>query len=392
MTETSPRSSVRSCPGCGERPARGANFCSACGRSLEAESSPEGDAPVLPATRAGLIVLVGFLAVGLGLWVLLLAPRQPAGRMPLAKSSPPADAAAGADGALPQDHPPLELPADVKKYIGELEAKAAANPKDLQVWKTTAQVEYRAGQIDRAYAAKAEASFRHVLELDANDLEAIRGMGNVHFDREEFPQAVESYSRYLAIRPDDLSVRTDLGTMYLYGGDPDKAIVEYGKVLASDPKFYQAHYNLGIAYAQKGKATEALASLGRARSLAPDDRTRKQIDAMIEHAKSGGAAAPSEEGAGEPKTFQARIEDRLRAHPIVGPKIARLEWTSPTVGSVRLRDFPMQGMPETVRQKFLDRLKGDLADAKQRSGATGAARLDLVDDQSGQVMASVSAE
>lgn len=337
-------------------------------------------------------MLVGFLAVGLGLWTLLLAPGRPPARIPLAqKDSPPADSGAAAESALPQDHPPLELPADVKKYIAELEQKAAARPKDLNAWKSAAQVEYRAGQIDRAYGAKAEASFRHVLELDAEDLDAIRGIGNLHFDREEYPQAVESYSRYLAIRTDDLNVRTDLGTMYLYGGDPDKAIAEYTKVLASDPKFYQAHYNLGIAYAQKGQAAEALVSLGRARELAPDERTRKQIDAMIEHAKAG-ASGTSAEGEREPKTFQARIEDRLRAHPIVGPKIARLDWTSPIVGAVRLRDFPMQSMPEMVRQKFLEHLKGDLADAKQRSGATGAARLDLVDDQSGQVMASVTAE
>jgi hypothetical protein len=49
-------------------------------------------------------------------------------------------------------------------------------------------------------------------------------------------------------------------------------------------------------------------------------------------------------------------------------------------------------MPEVVRQKFLDRVRGELADAKQKGGAAGSARLDLVDDASGQVMATVSVE
>jgi tetratricopeptide (TPR) repeat protein len=248
-----------------------------------------------------------------------------------------------------------------------------------------AEVEYRAAQIDRTYLAKAEASFRHVLALDAKNLDALRGLGNVHFDREEYDKAVESYQSYLVVKPDDPSVRTDLGTMYLYRGEADKAIAEYGEVLAQDERFYQAHFNLGIAYAQKGDTTKALASFARARELAPDDGTRKQIDAMADRARRASAAE-------EPQSFQQRTESALRGHPIVGPKIVAFRWPSATVGEVRLREFPMQGMPEMVRQKFLDRLKRELADAKQKSGAAGSARLDLVDDASGQLMATVSVE
>ena len=43
------------------------------------------------------------------------------------------------------------------------------------------------------YLDKAETSFRHVLTLDSKDLDALRGLGNVHFDREEYDKAVESY-------------------------------------------------------------------------------------------------------------------------------------------------------------------------------------------------------
>ncbi|MET0153710.1 MAG: tetratricopeptide repeat protein [Candidatus Binatia bacterium] len=382
----SAQSALRFCPGCGKPVDSGARFCSDCGARVASEAQPAERVQPIPPAYAGLLVLVGFLSVGLILWALVVAPRRGPERLPLAqKESPPPSASQSSKGVLPENHPELEIPADVKKHIEEMEAKAAAQPKSLETWKVVAEVEYRAAQIDRTYLAKAEASFRHVLALDAKNLDALRGLGNVHFDREEYDKAVESYQSYLVVKPDDPSVRTDLGTMYLYRGEADKAIAEYGEVLAQDERFYQAHFNLGIAYAQKGDATKALASFARARELAPDDGTRKQIDAMADRARRPSAAE-------EPQSFQQRTESALRGHPIVGPKIVAFRWPSPTVGEVRLREFPMQGMPEMVRQKFLDRLKRELADAKQKSGAAGSARLDLVDDASGQLMATVSVE
>jgi hypothetical protein len=391
MRETpSAQSAVRFCPACGKPPGPGARFCSDCGTRVAEEAPPPAPSTRLPPVYAGLAVLAAFLSIGLALWTLIIAPRRQPERLPLAQSQSPPPTSQSSTGVLPENHPRLELPADVKKYIGVLEAKAVAEPQNPQAWKAAAEVEYRAGQIDHAYLDKAEISYRHLLTLDAKDLEALRGLGNVHFDREEYDKAVESYLGYLAVKPNDPSVRTDLGTMYLYKDDADKAIAEYGKALAEDEKFYQAHFNLGIAYAQKGDATKALESFARARELAPDDATRKQIDALAARTKTaGGDGANPTEGA---QTFQQRAESALRGHPIVGPKIVAFRWQSATVGDVRLREFPMQGMPETVRQKFLDRLKGELADAKQKSGATGAAKLDLIDDASGQVMATVDVE
>jgi tetratricopeptide (TPR) repeat protein len=393
MTETSLQSSARFCTGCGEPVGRDARFCSACGTRVSRQKTPAASDRRLPAPFAGFAVLVGFLTVGLALWVAVLAPGKVPGRVPLAQKSADETVTpeASGGGALPANHPPLEIPADVKRYIADLEAKAAARPKDLAAWKAVAEVQYRAGQIDRGYLDKALTSFRHVLEIDAQDLDALRGIGNVHFDHEQYAEAVDSYSRYLAIKPDDLNVRTDLGTMYLYGGKPDKAIAEYGKVLAKDPKFYQAHYNLGIAYAKTGDTPKALEALGRAHSLAPDERTRAEVQAMIDRA-GGGEGKSASSASAEPKSFQSLVEASLRNHPIVGSKIVRFEWSSAIVGSVRLRDFPMQGMPEMVRTKFLDHLQGQLASAKRESGVAGTGELALVDDPSGQVMATVSAK
>ena len=396
MSEKTPQPPARFCPGCGQPAARGANFCGGCGTRLRDGGGlppPPGRArDGFQAPLPGLIVLASFLAVGLGLWVWVLQP-QATGRMPLARKpdATPPGVASASSGSLPENHPPIEIPAEVKTYIAELESKAAAAPKDIEAWKTVAQVQYRAGQVDREYLTKSEASFQHVLDLDPKDLEALRGLGNVHFDREEYPAAVASYARYLEIKPDDSHVRTDLGTMYLYGGDEEKAVAEYRKVIARDAGFYQAHFNLGVAYAKKGNTEKALEALGKAKSLAPDDKTRSQIQVMIDRTNGGGGEAGGAPGAAG-GTLQGIVEQDLRSHPIVGPKVVKLEWPAPTSGRVLLDNFPMQAMPETVRAKFLDRLKNQLADAKRQTDTAGAVELQLVDNASGQVMATVAAE
>ncbi|MGH7818375.1 MAG: hypothetical protein ACREQ9_01250, partial [Candidatus Binatia bacterium] len=66
MTDQQSRPSVRFCPGCGESPPPGANFCVSCGAPLRGglrrEAPPSAARPQL----AGLAVLGVFLAIGLG--------------------------------------------------------------------------------------------------------------------------------------------------------------------------------------------------------------------------------------------------------------------------------------------------------------------------------------
>jgi tetratricopeptide (TPR) repeat protein len=390
-------SAVRFCPSCGQATAPGANFCIACGASLR-RIAAAASAPAAAAGHAnaphrsdlpGLIVLSAFLALGLTLWFLVLQPASAPARLPLAPKEPASSAPETAAATMPPDHPPVQMPDEVKKYLGDLEAQAAAAPKDAQVWKNLAQVQYRAGQIDGIYLAKAEASYRHLLELDAKSLDAIRGLGNVHFDREEYAKAIERYTQYLDAKPDDVSVRTDLGTMYLYSHQADRAIAEYEKALGVDPRFYQAYFNLGIAHREKGDTAKSIAVLEKAKELAPDERTKSQIQTAIDQASGRTPAVQSAAGAG---SFQERVERSLRGHEIVGPKIARFEWSSKTDGRLVLDSFPMDQMPEAIRTRFVDRLASELAATAQAAGETGTPKLELVDSASGRVMATVTAK
>lgn len=382
MSEQASTPAARFCLRCGQPTVKGANYCAFCGAPLRtAPAERSGQAQTgLPAV--GYAVLVGFLGVGLVLWTWILRPHEPV-RQALAPKAGSA-AASGSPSGLPPDHPPVAIPEEVKAFLEDLEEKALAAPKDLETWQRLAQVQYRAGQVDKNYLPKSEAAFRHVLELDPNNLEALRGLGNVYFDRDEYDRATEYYRAYLKQRPDDASVRTDLGTMLLYGGRLDEAVREYQAVVEREPGFYQAHFNLGIALLRRGDPEGARKAFEKARETAPDATTRDRIQAMIDRSR---LPSPGPPGA----NLAERIERSLRSHPVAGPKVVRLEWSSPTEGRAILDAFPLEAMPEFARAKFLGRLREELAEAREATATRESVRLDLVDLSSNRVMATVVA-
>jgi tetratricopeptide (TPR) repeat protein len=317
--------------------------------------------------------------------------------------------------SLPANHPSITLPDDVKGRIDELAAKTEVAPQDINAWKTLAQVQFRASQFDPKYRSAALTSYQHVLELAPQDPEALRGAGNVYYDLEEHTKAIEHYQKYLALRPEDPSVRTDLGTMYLYSGDPSKAIVEYQAVVAENPTFFQAYFNLGIAYGEQGNKEKAAQALTRARELTTNQEIRQRVDQVLAQIAPGvhPASAPTSEGAGlsagpsaglpaglpaglsaglsaNLSPFQRAVEELFRSHEIMGPRVSRIEWSSPTQGKAYLRDFPMSGMPPEVRERFVGRLRTKINEAKVLHSIDSELRLEMVDMATGQVMETIS--
>ncbi len=386
----------RFCSECGTRAVQGAKFCSECGVSLSGGRAPRETGWQF--TSTGGLVLGLFLVAGLAIWTAILSrtPPKPAPGSGGGQRTAAANAGAPAAAGLPPDHPkvPLALPDEVKTFIADLTKRAKENPQDLVLWSRLGQVEYRASQLDTTHYPAALAAFQHVLEQDPKNVDAIRGVANVHYDREEHKEAIPYYERYLALRPDDLSARTDLGTMYLYAGDPTRAVATYRDVLQRDPKFLQAHYNLAVTQHQQGDDAAALEELHTARGLATDEGARKQIDDMI--AELGGGPPPSETAEAAPSgggatPFQAAVERSLRAHQIIGPKIARFEWSGPGTGKLLLANFPMDAMPPVARAKFDERLSSILKDAGAAS-VEGPVKLEIVDAASGTVMATATPE
>jgi tetratricopeptide (TPR) repeat protein len=441
MAKSDGGATMQFCSQCGAKLATGGRFCSACGQAIGAAVA---GATASSTPTSALVVLGLFLAVGLGLWIGVLQPGQQIASAP-PRGGPPPGAPGAPAGQMPPDHPPMALPDEAKRFIEQLTAKAEAAPTDAGAWTNLAQVQARAAELDPAYGDKAIESYRHVLGLNPDDADALRGLANVYYDQEKYDDAAAQYERYLKTHPDDPNIRTDLATTYLYQRQVDKAVEAYKAVLKDNPKFLQARFNLGLAYETRGQRDEALKELAEARALAPDEPTRTRIDRVVAQLK-GEAGAPSMGGAdgaaggsgialaetppggrggmpaapgGAPATggmpaghpdvrggagagtpaaakgpsasdYQGEIESSLRKHQILGPKISAIEWPDATRTRVVVTNFPMQSMPEFARNLFKGRLETIIYDAKTWHGVTESRTIEIVDGANGTVMETVT--
>jgi cytochrome c-type biogenesis protein CcmH/NrfG len=386
----------RFCSRCGAAVVPDARFCAQCGAPLA--GAPAAATPGWQPSGLGAAVLGLFLIAGLGVWTAILSPAPPRpGPQGPAAAAGPAGAPAASKGPTPQGQARVvELPAEVKTFIADLEKKTRDQPEDISAWMKLAQVNSRAAQLDPSYSSAALSAFKHVLERQPENVDALRGLANVHYDRNEHREAIPIYERYLAARPDDPSARTDLGTMYLSAGDLRRAVETYREVVRRSPHFLQAHYNLAIAHHRQGDDAAALAELQTARGLAPDDEVRRQIDEMIAALRGEAPPRPSSpapEAASAPGSpFQSAVETAFRGHSIMGPRIVRFEWTGAGAGRVVVREFPMEAMPDDVRGKFLVRLGDELRSARTSHPVEGPVRVEIADLASGTVMATVTPE
>jgi hypothetical protein len=386
---------ARFCSRCGTAVAPDARFCAQCGAPLTGAVAP-ATATGWQMSGLGGLVLGFFLVAGLSIWTLILSPSppRPGPQGPVARAGAPAPTGQ-MTGQMPEGHPPIaQMPAEVKNFIADLEKKAKEHPDDVAAWMRLGQVNARAAQLDPSYGAAAASAFEHVLEREPKNVDALRGVANVHYDRNEFKEAIPLYERYLALKPDDLSAQTDLGTMYLSAGDPKRAMSLYRDVLRQNPKFLQAHYNMAVAYHRQGDDPSALTELQTARSLADDDDVRRQIDEMIaglngEPPPPKAPSAPVEAPATAGSPFQTAVETTFRNHPIMGPRIARFEWTGPGIGRVLVRDFPMAAMPDNVRDMFTGKLADQLRSAQSSHPVEGEVRVEIADASSGALMATI---
>jgi tetratricopeptide (TPR) repeat protein len=318
----------------------------------------------------------------------------------LSASQQVSQAAPDADARqLPPGHPAVQLPKEARDLISAIARKAEANPGDIAAWDKYADVCFRAAAFDSSYYPKAASAYAHVLKLDPDDLDALRGIGNIDFDQRKYDEAIAAYEHYLTKKPEDPEVRTDLGTMLLSSGSADQAVLQYRKVLETHPNFFEASFNLGIAYQQMNELDAARAAFGKAKALAPDADARNRVTQM--QAELGGAAISASPGSSEPAqaasavlagpgSFKGAMERMLRDLPIAGPKVASVQWPSATRARVLMDNFPMDQMPPFAAAKFMSDLKTGVGGVKSAHDVRVPVEIDICDAASGRVMQSVT--
>ena len=229
------------------------------------------------------MVVVFFLAAGgYGLY------RDGQSRQPVDRAVPGSPAARSAREAahpVPADHPRIELPPEVTDFLADLAAEAEASAASVDLWQRLARARYRAGLLNDKYLAGALAALNHLMELDPDNREGIRMMGNIAYDQRRYADAQRHFSRFLKLEPDDPRVMTDLASSLLFQEKKAEAESLYRRAIAAKPDFLQAHFNLGIILQAQGKSGEALDSLKRALALATTVEQTRQINAVIAQAE-----------------------------------------------------------------------------------------------------------
>jgi tetratricopeptide (TPR) repeat protein len=412
-----------------------AKFCVECGSTLGGMASGAGEAGGrrggadrgrnIPITTAFVFVFVAITILGLAAaaWIMMRTPEavrevaavppgtnvQSTGATASNSGSAAANAAgqgqnvtanpaAGGseNGTLPAGHPKIELPTEARTFVDNVEKEARAKPGDIAAWNKLGAVSMRAAMFDQTYYGKAEEAYGHVLKLEPDNLDALRGIGDIDYDKQRYDQAIAAYEHYLKKKPDDPEVRTDLGTMYLYTGNPDQAVVQYKKVLAVKPEFFQAYYNMGVAYAQENKPDDAVATLKQALTLAPDDSARTQVKDLLAKLTGAPAASASMQAAsaatpaaGE-SDFHGAIEQMIKGLPVAGPKVDSVQWPDQLKARVMMNSFPMDQMPPKPKAKFISDLKAGIDSAKKANNISSPVEINFVDSASGRVMETVT--
>jgi tetratricopeptide (TPR) repeat protein len=384
------------CSQCGAKLLPNSSFCAECGARQKGASAAHAPAAAWQRYTPFLVVVAVVVVLAA---VVIVGTMHPNTTATVARRG---NSQTAGEGGLPEGHPPIVVPEEAKQAIRELSKQAATAPEDIALWERLAELQYRTGQLDPAYLAEAETSYRHILAGKPDHLEALRSLGNVAFDQQKPDTAIDFYQRYLKLKPDDPDVQTDLGTMLLSSGKADEAIQQFQSVVQQHPAFFQAQFNLAIAYSKAGQHDKVIEALEKARTLASDDRTRNQVEQVLAQVKSAPApeaagsdaapsgSQPSPAPAPVAATFQEGMDASLRQYPIIGPKIERIEWTGAQTAKVYLREFPMDQMPADMTTMFTDRIRARIKEQKDAHKVTQQSRLELIDNASGKMMTTIT--
>jgi tetratricopeptide (TPR) repeat protein len=128
-----------------------------------------------------------------------------------------------------------------------------------------AQAFYEAGEWERA-----ERLCTSILQLQPQQLDAIKLLGIIAAQSRRAPQALELLGRLVAARPDDPVAHNNYANVLRVLQRLDDALQSYERALRLKPDYAEAHSNRGGALLQLGRFADALQSCERALQFRPD--------------------------------------------------------------------------------------------------------------------------
>lgn len=230
----------RYCTSCGSVAGNEETTCSVCGEPLPPIENAQQGTPAEPEptqapppSAVGSYVTAAIAVLILSAMAFLLfrkeevkGPPDPRHDQAAAGNGAGTDAATG--GKLPPGHPQMGAQAgptpEQAQQIKELEARVAANPADIALKLTLA---------------------------------------NMYYDVNRDAEAVPLYRAYLAANPADTNARTDMAVSLANTGRVDSAIVELKQVVKANPHYQPAAFNMAIMYFNKRQRDSLMVWLRR---------------------------------------------------------------------------------------------------------------------------------
>ena len=349
---------LKFCALCGAKRAPGASFCGNCGRRL-AGRSPWGAGLF----RRGTFWIAVIAVTSLLLIWFSLGP---------APEKQDANLAVGSNGSA-------NTVEDSRRQALERAAVGGSAGALMDL------VDYYLQQssTDPTLKSKAAHSLHLFLERFPDHPYALRLLGNIYFDLKMAKLAQQTYQRYLDQYPKDVNVRTDFGTVLLAQGKVDAAIDTYLQAIQEVPDFYNALFNLSIAYDRKGDPVQS--GIYRQQAKAVEQTKGRVMPPQLDLPRlpASGDDVAGKSGSypgGNGDSAKGELERFFRTHPIIAPKIEEYQVTG-TTALLLLRNFPMESMPEAMRQSLEAKLLVALEQDKQLTN------LELRDATDGRLLA-----
>lgn len=230
-------------------------------------------------------------------------------------------------------------PSPAANALSDLEQETKLRADDPNAWsRLGTALAYKARNDEGSYL-KALDAFSEALKLDPSNLDALKGLGDLHYHRGEYQEALPLYDRYLR-KSDDSQVRFHFAGSLLKTRNFTKAASQLKQVVDADPSF-RAYWGLGVAYYEIKDDIRSRAALREALSLAPNDKYKDEIQSLL-------------------TKVEERIADRERQTPVARmtegerqtPEGARTTVSSTlnyfTIGSTKAEVLGVQGTPTEI--------------------------------------------
>ncbi|MDB5601268.1 MAG: repeat-containing protein [Xanthobacteraceae bacterium] len=125
------------------------------------------------------------------------------------------------------------------------------------------------GLHEQGRLAEAETAYRHLLKLHSTHVDALHGLGLLHYRQQRYDEALVLYDRLRVMLPRHPAILCDRGNALMRLSRTSDALADYDKALALAPDHIAGLYNRGNALLELGRPAEALASYDRALVLQP---------------------------------------------------------------------------------------------------------------------------